>query len=732
MRVNFPPLRSGATCALALLMVASLPGCRKRGGEDTVDVPGQQIHVDSKLRLNRLGNIPSSLYQAEAGSSIHWQPWTPETFELARQAHRLVFVLIAMPQQPACLTTVRALADDAQLLANLNHEYVPVLVDGDMSREMGLITADLCSEIRRPLQLPLMVWMTHEGNPVAWIPVSKTEPSEIRALFDQSHGMVSRMWRDDPEYVLKNSRIDQENRRNRFGQRRPTRMTSDKPERDMVLALRQMVSLYDPFTRSFDQTGGLFPSGSLELLSVAARHPGLPDDLRHRCRETVEELLKDLLPSPVFDPLDGGVFSSRRGPSWKLPSFTRDGPTQARVATALAEAARATGSRLALDRAREVVAFAEREYATTDGLFSVGLAPATDPEDWMWTIEDIRAVLSEEDAAWWIAEAGMEGLGNLPSESDPSRRFFRANSLGLRNSPSGFAAAMGSGGDAFLQRFGASRAKLLEAREARLKLPQRDRTPNASATFRMVSTFAAMHAATGDESYRTKAVATLSKARETYWDGKVLRTMKVEAPDSLSLGRAFVYGLALQAALDVAALTRKDEWLVWAEDLATVSAEQFAGDGVLKECPDPARIVDVPVTDLIMLFEDSTAGIFSQAESRLAVLGRPLVPSFSALATPLPTYVVERPVLHSDLLLATMVRHLPWTVVYGSDLAEPLATQMGRLSLRGIHIRAAGTGDEVPAGAVKVLWPGEQSKVVTSADELIATIAELEKIASAP
>ena len=55
------------------------------------------------------------------------------------------------------------------------------------------------------------------------------------------------------------------------------------------------------------------------------------------------ELLVDLLPSPMFDPLDGGVFTSRRGTSWALPNFTRDCLSQARAAVALFNAYRATG-----------------------------------------------------------------------------------------------------------------------------------------------------------------------------------------------------------------------------------------------------------------------------------------------------------------------------------------------------------------------------------------------------
>ena len=81
---------------------------------------------------------------------------------------------------------------------------------------------------------------------------------------------------------------------------------------------RQLASFYDPYSRSFDEAGGLFPSGAIDLLATAAIHPGVPAETRTRSLETTRELLADLLPSAMFDPLEGGVFSSRRGNSWAL------------------------------------------------------------------------------------------------------------------------------------------------------------------------------------------------------------------------------------------------------------------------------------------------------------------------------------------------------------------------------------------------------------------------------
>jgi uncharacterized protein YyaL (SSP411 family) len=716
-------------CGFVLVTVS----CREKKTE-TVAAIGPVAVIAPELGRNELGSLPGAVYRSQAASPIHWQPWTKASLDHAKAAQRLVFCVIAMPQQPGFLKVLADLENDSAMVDAINKHYVPILVDGDAAREIGILTADLCVEIKRPLHLPLFVWMTYEGNPVAWIPVSSSEYSAVAELFNQSHTMVSQMWEDDLEkvleegtsgYVLKNSALDNTNRRKRLEQRKVTNAISEEPALDMVRSLRQLASLYDSYSRSFDEAGGLFPSGALELLAVASVRPELESGLRSRCLDTTRELLIDLLPSAMFDPLDGGIFTSRRGMSWAFPTFIRDCPGQARIAMALIEAYRATGNELALERALGLIAFAEKSYLCPDGLFAVGLSTEPEPEKWMWSVEDVEKVLAPEDAAWWIKATGMKGLGNLPSEVDPRREFFRLNTVGLSKPMAEIAAELSLTPEAFAPRFEAVRAKLLSIRNSRIGKTPPDESPHAASCFRMVSAYAAAFAATGDEIYLEKAVSLLNRSREAFGVGPRLRMFAREAPPSVGEGRAFLYALALQSALDVAAITADEQWLLWSEDLATTAAELFTGDGFLKECPDDARIIDLPVTDLVMLFDDSTAGLVSASESRLEALGRPLVASFSELATPMPTYAVDRPVLHTDLLLATLNRHFNMTVIRGADLPAPLDAATARLSLRSVQRRAAVSADQVPAGAVKILFSAGKDVVVTTPEALQEALLSL-------
>jgi len=696
-------------CGMALVSSS----CRKA---KNVGVQATAPVVAAELQANGISLLPGAVYGNQADSPIHWQPWIKDSLTRAKEAHRLVFCVIAMPQQAGFQKVLASLARDPAVVAAINEHYVPILIDGDAAREMGLLSADLCAEIKRPLQLPLFVWMTYEGNPVAWIPVDSSATADVVGLFNQSHTMVSQMWGDSASYVLKNSRLDNRNRRERFLQRKVSKVMSEQPDVDVLRCIRQLASMYDSYSRTFDEMGGLFPSGALELLSAAAIQPGLPADVRAGAMDTTHELMVDMLPSAMFDPLDGGVFGARRGVSWALPSFARDCPGQARAALALLQVYRATHDPQALEKALGVIAFAERTFGTDEGLFAVGLTEETPPALWMWSVEDIEKVLGPQDAAWWIKATRMKGLGNLPSEVDPHREFFRSNTVGLADTLAEIAAGQSQSVEAFRPRFEAAKARLLAVRNARLGKIHHDESSHAGATLRMVSAYAAAFGVTGDESFRNKAVALLTHAREAFSVGPRLRVFSKNIPDSVGVGRAFLYALALESALDVAAITQDEAWRFWSEDLATTAAELFTGDQFLKECPDDATLIDLPITDLVMLFDDSSAGLISLAEVRLADLKRPLVASFSELATPMPAYALDMPVLHTDLLLATLARSFRASVVYGPDLTPELKLATERLPMRVIQRRPAQPEDQVPAGSVLVrLAAGEPLLVSTAA-----------------
>ncbi len=659
------------------------------------------------LDRNGVARLPGTVHRSQRDSRIHWQPWSTESFTHAEQANRLVLAIFCNPPGSDHRRVIDALEKDPRILQAMG-EYVPVLVDLSAVRECRVLTRQLCKESEAPVETPLLVWMTPARNPIAWTPIGGPDVRQIGAYFLNYHEMIRTVWAEDPQYVLTNSANDVRLRAERMHAARQELVSSTQVEADTLAAIRQVNSYYDAINRTFDRTNEKFPVEIMDLLSAAAMNPGAPAEVRTQCHKTLELLLEDLLRSAMFDPLDGGAFTGRSGASWSLPSFARDCATQGKVAVTLFKANRATGNPLALERALGVLKFAETNFSTPGGLFALGDNPVATTADWLWKVEDIEELLPAEDAAWWIAETGMKGLGNIAPNVDPQREFFRLNSWSLAHSRAGMAARLNLSEEEFQKKFESVTGILAKARTARLENPSRDPEPDFIAVMRMVSAYAHAFASTGREEFREKAGELLVRARQTYSvpGTAELRLYAENLPASLGAARAFHYALAIQTALDVAAVTGKAEWEDWAEDLATMVAENFADDGLLEECPEPAKILYAAFSDDVMWNDDSTLGLLSQAEMRLAARNRPWIARLSKLVTSLPEPVSSSPLEHTDQLLASLARLFPVTVLEGASLDAELARAVALLDPRMIQRRKAGVNDGVAPGAVKIVVAG--------------------------
>jgi len=706
---------------LVVAFFSLLVGCEDKRMETEVSYGEVYGDIQGIPVGNALGGLPGPVYASQADSPIHWQPWTKASLQMAHDSKRLVLAVIAMPQQPQFLDILNGLSSDAASVELINSTYVPILIDGDAVREYGMLSGELCAEIGRDLQFPLMVWMTAEGNPVAWLPMPAKEFGSMPELLAQSHVMVSRIWLDDADYIMTQSRLDQASRRARMLKRLKDVETSDIPADDAQRALRQLTSLYDPLSRTFDGVGGLFPVGVLDVLAMSAKMENLPADLRERSRKVLDSLLDDLLVSPMFDPLDGGVFSSKRGTSWSFPIYHRDCSSQARVIVSLLNAYEATGDKRALERAMGILGFVQGNYMTEAGLFTFGSVAAGDVGKWLWLYEDVKEVISMEEMPVWMAYSGMKESGNLPSELDPQREHLRGNSIAFAKSAEEVAEQL----EIDPARAGAliesSRSKLLQARNRRMPLPYADMQPNAVATFRMISAYATAYRVTGQTSYRDLASKTLAKAKQHFAEGPRLKVYSGDSPGSILAARAFVYGTAIQAALDVEAVSLKGDWLLWAGDLTSTVAEEFSAGAYIRECPRPADLIGLPVSDPYMLFDESSLGLLAMAESRLDALGIRLVPALRKQLTAFPISAIQNPVLHSDLIQAALLQSFSITYVYGKDAPETLKEVLAKSPLKGVNRRLVLPTDPPhltpkPGEAIRLTPDGAASPVRSAAD----------------
>lgn len=639
-----------APVALACLF---LSGCGKK--EQAEDHAPPAVIADN-LRSNQLADLPSTFLTSHANSPIHWQKWEPGIMEQADKARRLIFAVVSSSRFPGSHDILRSIESSPKLVSTLNHDFIPVLVDLDISRETSLIASGLSFEQGEPIAFPFIMIVSPDGAPVSWRSLSFLNAQQIRRDLEGAIEVVLRLWQDFPDYVRKDSMEKFERRKGNLAPVEPSVTNSEERRTRFEAAIRRLSSYYDEDTRTLDGLGGLLPVSALRLLGSAAVSPHFDAERREACRKAALGVYQEVFRSAMADPLDGGIYSARVGKSWQLPMNHRDCPTQAQAIIALSGLAARNQFDGALDTALRAAAFAEDQYGTPDGLFAISTKPRGNLDrEWLWSVEQLKAALTPQEFRLWEKVSAIAPLGNIPPEADPRRRFFRLNSLSIRLSKSEIAAALSITPAEIDSLLDSSRRKLIKARDARVGGIERDNIPSATASFHMIRAYCALFTATGDESWREKATALGARCKESFGRAEFLNERPGENPSPMSDCRAFTYALAARANLDLHAITLDDRWSQWATELMTLLSENFVSkEGRIYEARESASVVDIDYEDRAMVFGDSTSGTTRSTLQIFKKLGLRTPPKLEPWLTSLPEFD-SNPVIYADTLESLMI-----------------------------------------------------------------------------
>jgi len=666
---------------LAIATALSLVGCKSEStSEAQQKVPPEIVPA---IQENRLSGEPSAFLATAADSKINWQPWSPEVLDYAQKSQRMILVLIGSARYNGCFETLEALDRSPAMIEKINSSFVPVLTDIDLLRETGLIAYNLSSESQVPVSFPFLMLLSPEGSPVTWHPLRYENDRDTLAFFDNSIEVIGRLWSESPDYVNNDSATKAQYRRD--GLPAPDEEVPEVAERQRryQAAMRRIESFYDDDVNAMAGSGGLFPLGVFDTLALARHDQSLPESQRKKFGETLDAFVQTLFSSAMVDVLDGGIHPARIGSSWNLVMGRRDCSTQALAARIFARMHQLDGYPRTLDVAIGAAKFAEAYYQTPNGLFSLNEKPnAMNTKSWLWTTDQVSSVLSEDEFKVWKSYSELNDIGNLPSEADPNRNYFRLNALCSAITPEQVAQATSFELAKVHSLIESGRKKLNKARDSRVPRPAPDPTPSALASFRMASAYASLYTATGNSVWLEKAINLGKASRKHFLAARFLNERPDAEPEGSSDGRAFSYAVAIQAGIDLGAVTLEDDWLLWAQDLSTLLAENFVTDeGRLLEVRQVSQVIDIDYEDRMMIFDDSTVGLLRLNLQRLRALGFQTPPSLSGWLNSLPP-IANFPIIFTDSLVATSHEWNHTMVKVGTNASEEMANAARTLPLQ--------------------------------------------------
>jgi uncharacterized protein len=407
---------------------------------------------------NRLAQATSPYLLQHAHNPVDWWQWGPEALAAAKRENKPILLSVGYAACHWCHVMAHESFEDAGTAAVMNELFVSIKVDREERPDIDQIYMNALHLLGEQGGWPLTMFLTPRGEPVWGGTYFPKDARYGRPAFVDVLREVARLFRDEPDKIEQN----REALLARLAEKaRPEGRVTVTPA-DLNGAASQVGNMFDPVH------GGLrgapkFPQPAmLEFLWRAGIRTG-----DARFFDTVEHTLRCMSEGGIYDHLGGGFSRYSVDERWLVPHFEKMLYDNAQLLELLALAWQRSGDLLFAARARETVAWLEREMVTAEGAFAASLDADSEGEEgkfYVWSLKEIEEALGP-DAADFAAEYDVTAGGNFEGHNILNRLKHLLRSMEIHAAPAHAAA----GETAAAARFSMLRGKLLAIREKRIR-----------------------------------------------------------------------------------------------------------------------------------------------------------------------------------------------------------------------------------------------------------------------
>ncbi|RSO13841.1 hypothetical protein DMH18_02585 [Streptomyces sp. WAC 06783] len=353
--------------------------------------------------MNRLANSQSPYLLQHADNPVDWWPWGEAAMREAKRRDVPILLSVGYAACHWCHVMAHESFEDEAVAAVINEHFVAVKVDREERPDVDAVYMEAVQAATGQGGWPMTVFLTPDAEPFYFGTYFPPAPRHGMPSFPQILQGVRGAWAE---------------RRDEVGEV-AGRIVADLSARSVSETLAKGGQVppgpEDPasallaLTRDFDAVHGGFggapkfpPSMALEFL------------LRHHARteseaalQMVQATAEAMARGGIYDQLGGGFARYAVDATWTVPHFEKMLYDNALLCRTYAHLWRVTGSDLARRVAVETADFMVRELRTEEGGFASALDADSDDGSgkhvegayYVWTPEQLRAVLGEKDAA---------------------------------------------------------------------------------------------------------------------------------------------------------------------------------------------------------------------------------------------------------------------------------------------------------------------------------------------
>ncbi|GAA1836227.1 thioredoxin domain-containing protein [Microlunatus capsulatus] len=534
--------------------------------------------------MNRLQHATSPYLLQHADNPVDWFEWGQEAFARALMTDRPILLSIGYAACHWCHVMAHESFEDPDVAALVNAQFVAVKVDREERPDVDAVYMQATQALTGHGGWPMTVFLTPDRQPFYAGTYFPPTPRHGLPSFGQLLEALGTAWRERRAEVLTSagSIVEQ------LAERAVTALPGEVGPDDLEHAVAALRRDFDPLRAGFGGAPKFPPSMVLEAL---LREGG--EDAALMVRQTLDAMAR----GGIYDQLGGGFARYSVDAAWVVPHFEKMLYDNALLLGVYTHAWRRTGSALAARVVEETVGWLVREMRTDEGGFAASLdADSADASGameegtyYVWTPDELRAVLGEEDGRWAAEALGVSAEGTFEHGASTLQRLAEPDP----------------------ERWGRVRPALLAARQERPR-PGRDDKVVAAWNGWLVDSL--VQAATAFD--RPDWLEHARAAAALVWDlhrrdGRLRRTSRLGVVGTAP-GILEDYAALALAATRLAAALGDTTWLDRAREL---------------------------LEDVLALFDDAGAGFFDTAADAEQLFARPQDPTDNATPSGLSTAV---------------------------------------------------------------------------------------------
>ena len=345
--------------------------------------------------LNSLARASSAYLRSAMHQPIRWHEWGEEAFAAAQRENKPMLLDIGAVWCHWCHVMDRESYDDPEVAAIVNEHFIAVKVDRDERPDIDSRYQAAVSAVSGQGGWPLTAFLTPDGKPFyggTYFPPSDGygRPSFKRVLLS-----IANAYKEKHGDVVEQAKMVE----SAIAQAESFAGRSGRVSASIVAAIQKSaVSMFDAQHGGFGQAPK-FPHPSVLDLLIEQYVRTADDGLRHLIVTTLEHMAN----GGVYDQLAGGFHRYSVDERWVVPHFDKMCYDNSELLKNYVHGYQATGSEFFASVARDIIRWmdewlSDRErggfYASQDADISMD----DDGDYFTWTLDETRAVLTEEEA----------------------------------------------------------------------------------------------------------------------------------------------------------------------------------------------------------------------------------------------------------------------------------------------------------------------------------------------